>query len=96
MCMSALTIFTSEYQTHPQMKTYQSCSSQPTCQPNMLQPTQLVQRLQQPYPWCLNVSCAQHTSSNTRDTKGTRTRNVCKPDIFSPHYPAEIVQALSN
>jgi hypothetical protein len=55
-----------------------------------LQLTQLVQTLQQPFPWCITVSCVQHTSSNTHDTKGIRTRNDCKLDIFSPHYPAKI------
>lgn len=88
--MSALNIFTAEYQMGPQKQTYQSYSSQPTCPPNKLQLTQLVQRLQQPYPWCITVSFVQHTSSNTHDTKEIQTRNGCKLDIFSPCRPAEI------
>lgn len=76
----------------PQKLTCQSYSNQPTCLLNMLLLTQLVQRFQQPCLWCISVTYGQHTSSNTHNTKGIRTRNGHKLNIFSPCHPAEIDQ----
>lgn len=87
---SKLTMFTSEYQMGPQKLTCQSYSNQPTCPLNMLLLKQLFQILQQPYLWCISVSCGQHISSNTHDTKEIWIRNGYKPDIFSLRHPAEI------